>query len=554
MVLAVLMAACAKNDPEPAPELKASTQELATGSEGGPLFFHVAANRDWQASSTESWCTLATVAGEPGTTKVEVTVAPHSGTDPRGATITVVAGPLTAEVVVVQEGATQLQVGQATYEVNAEGGEITVEVAASGAYEVSVSDAWLAQMPEQGTSGTETFHIDANRSLFAREATILFTLDGVSREIAVAQQGQPVAVAADNSGMTHDALALVQQMGVGWNLGNTLEAASSPTAANETLWGNPKATQELIDAVKAAGFNAVRIPCAWSGYMEDQTDYRVKDSWLARVKEVVDYCVANDMYVILNTHWDGGWLEEHPLYSHQAAVTAKFTVLWQQIAVYFRDYDEHLLFAGTNEVHADYGTPTAEHLAVQNSYNQTFVDAVRATGGRNAWRNLVVQSYNTNIDHAVNHLTMPSDAVANRLAVEVHYYDPYDFTIDGTSDIYLWGNAYAGRPNVSTWGQEDWADEAFGKMKTHFVDRGIPVILGEYAPTLRSDLTTGLADHLASRHHYLRYVTAAALENGMVPFYWDNGHTGNLGSGLFDRAAATPVHTEAIAAIISAVP
>src|SRR5690606_14500704 len=150
---------------------------------------------------------------------------------------------------------------------------------------------------------------------------------------------------------------------------------------------------------------------------------------LERVKEVVDYCVDNNMYVVLNIHWDGGWLEENPTSSAQAAVNLKQKALWEQIAVYFRDYDEHLIFAGTNEVHADYGTPTNEHITVQLSYNQTFVNAVRSTGGRNAYRNLAVQSYNTNIQQAVNYLVMPQDVATKRLMAEVHYYDPFDFTL-----------------------------------------------------------------------------------------------------------------------------
>jgi endoglucanase len=258
------------------------------------------------------------------------------------------------------------------------------------------------------------------------------------------------------------------------------------------------------------------------------------------------------MYAIINIHWDGGWLEEHPLYSHQEDVNIKQKALWEQIAVAFRDYDEHLLFAGTNEVHANYGDPTAENIETQQSYNQTFVDAVRSTGGKNAWRNLVVQGYNTNILHAYNHMTMPSDPTANRIMAEVHFYDPWDFCGDATSDKFLWGAEFSSSPNVSNWAQEAWVYEAFGMMKTKFVDNGIPVILGEYGAILRADLQgPAQQNHIEARNHYLNYVTQAAKDNGLVPFYWDNGYTGNNAFGLFNRANGEKVHNDAITAITS---
>ncbi|MDR1370581.1 MAG: glycoside hydrolase family 5 protein [Dysgonamonadaceae bacterium] len=360
-----------------------------------------------------------------------------------------------------------------------------------------------------------------------------------------------MSIPADKTGMNSDAVVLSGKIGLGWNLGNTLEA-SNANSASETMWGNPQASKILIDSVKAAGFNAVRIPCAWNGYIEDPVTYKIKDSWLARVKEVVDYCVENDMYAILNIHWDGGWLENNPIYSKQEAVNKKQKALWKQIAVYFRDYDEHLLFAGTNEVHVDYREPSNENIAVQSSYNQTFIDAVRSTGGRNMWRNLIVQAYNTNIDWAVKYLTLPVDPTSNRMMVEVHYYDPYEFCLKEDNSVFLWGKDFTGSGMVS-WGQEDWVNTQFKKMKTHFTDKGIPVILGEYGTILRTNLAPAdYISHLKARNYYLNYVTKIALQNGMVPVYWDNGSTGNNAFGLFNRHTGKQVHADAIQAIINA--
>lgn len=345
------------------------------------------------------------------------------------------------------------------------------------------------------------------------------------------------------------------QMGLGWNLGNTLEAIivnGDALGGNETSWGNPAVTKSFIDAVKAAGFNTIRIPVSWSHQLEDESTFKIKYAWKQRVEEVVNYALDNDMYVMINIHWDGGWLD-HPDYEHQESINTKLEAYWKQIAKFFRDYNDHLLFAGTNEVHVEgyYGNPTAENVAVQNSFNQTFVETVRATGGRNTYRYLVVQGYNTNIDHTVNHFVLPEDDEDNRLMVEVHYYDPYDFTLMEEGDVKTqWGRNFAGG-DVSSWGQEDWVDEVFAKMKTNFSDKGIPVILGEYAATLRLSLNgVALENHLAARNDYFEYVTTKAVENGMVPVYWDNGHTGNNGSGLFDRSSGEVIHTDALNAIL----
>lgn len=126
------------------------------------------------------------------------------------------------------------------------------------------------------------------------------------------------------------------RINVGWNIGNSLEATGG-----ETAWGNPLISQQLINSVKAAGFNAVRIPVAWDGHANQSTG-QIDPAWLARVKQVVDYAIGNDMFVILNIHWDGGWLEEHPLFSFQVAVNQKQQAYWTQIANFFKSYDERL--------------------------------------------------------------------------------------------------------------------------------------------------------------------------------------------------------------------
>lgn len=445
-----------------------------------------------------------------------------------------------------------------SYDVKADGDELTLSITSNTIWKISYDNSLFFRPSITTAKGDATIKItvDANETAEQRNGSISLvdkdeTLDAF--EVSITQEAGDIIVdpevpdyiEADMSGVESNAAELAAKMIVGWNLGNSMEVPGG-----ETGWSNPVVTKTLINGVKAAGFNAIRIPCAWDSHLENQTDYTIKPAWLERVKEVVDYCVDNQMYTIINIHWDGGWLEEHPMYEHQEAVNQKQAALWKQIAKYFRDYDEYLIFAGTNEVRENYNNPSSENIEVQESYVQTFVDAVRATGGKNAYRNLIVQTYNTNIDHGVNYHTMPTDEVENRLIVEAHYYDPYEFTIK-TDDGFntQWGEGYT---DVTSWGQEDHLEAQFEKLKTKYIDNNIPVIIGEYSAMLRGDMTDELqAKHEESRNYYHQKVNEIAKSKEIITFYWDNGYTHKNASGLFNRSTGEQVHSEAIEAIIN---
>jgi endoglucanase len=339
-------------------------------------------------------------------------------------------------------------------------------------------------------------------------------------------------------------LQLSQLMSPGTNLGNSLEAIGG-----ETNWGNAQITQSMMNAIKAAGFKSVRIPVSWKQYADSNDNIRA--DWMARVTEVVNYARNAGLYAIINIHWDGGWMN-NPTYANQAAINARITKFWTQIANNFRNYDDTLLFAGTNEVmkDGDYSTPTVEYYTVQNSFNQTFVNAVRATGGNNAVRHLVVQGFNTNIDHTYNFFTVPTDSAANRLMVEVHYYDPYNFTLNTSSDtIWQWGSIATSAANTETWANEGYADAQFGKMKSRFVDGlGMPVLLGEYSAVSRLNVDSAQK----YRSYWDQYITRAAFTRGAVPVYWDAGYTGDHSSGLFNRSTAAQVYPSLISTIVNA--
>lgn len=335
-------------------------------------------------------------------------------------------------------------------------------------------------------------------------------------------------------------LQLSRLMGTGWNLGNALEAIGG-----ETAWGNPATTQALMTAVKAAGFSTVRIPVSWKQYA-DASDL-ISPAWMARVAQVVDYARAAGLHALINIHWDGGWMQ--PTYAAQAMANARITRFWTQIAKHFKAYDDGLLFAGSNEVmvEGDYGPPKAEYIAVQNGFNQQFVTAVRATGGNNAQRHLVVQGFNTNIDHTLDFAVMPTDTAQDKLMMEVHFYDPYDFTLNDRSAVWQWGAAATDAGAKAAGFDEAHVDAQFQKMKARFVDQGIPVILGEFGAIRRSEHAGAEAYRLA----WNRHVARSARAHELVPIYWDAGAaTDNHSLGLFDRRSGAQVHPALIAAIV----
>jgi endoglucanase len=186
---------------------------------------------------------------------------------------------------------------------------------------------------------------------------------------------------------------------------------------------------------------------------------------------------------------------------------------------------------------------------VQNSYNQTFVDTVRNTGGNNDDRFLVVQGFNTNIDHAVNFAQMPTDSANDRLLMEIHYYDPYNFTLNTESNITQWGAIATDLSKTDDWGNETHADAQFQKMKSRFIDEGIGVILGEYGVISRSYVPA----HETYRTYWNKYITESAIAHGLVPVYWDNGYRGENSFAIFDRATALPLYPDIIEAITGAV-
>lgn len=353
------------------------------------------------------------------------------------------------------------------------------------------------------------------------------------------------AEAVDNGVMREGLTALeaTRLMGNGINLGNTLEACDNNVGIKtntplsyETHWGQPKTTQAMIDGMKAAGFDTIRIPVAW---MTNAThlyegDYTIDADYMDRVEEVVRYARKAGMYVIVNDHWDGGW---YGMFGSESAETRALAMeaykgMWQQIAERFRDYSDYLIFESANEelgTRFDENSPLYcsdsvvtylnddERYALTNEINQTFVDVVRATGGNNATRFLLIAGYGTNIDQTCDdRFQMPKDTAVSKLMVSVHYYDPWSYCgASSAASATKWGK-------VSDY---EYMDQQLAKM-TKFTEAGYGVVIGEYGALPCSD---GLKDNTLAYHTaFLDACTKYDLTNCL----WDC-------SGLYKRVSQT---------------
>ena len=321
-----------------------------------------------------------------------------------------------------------------------------------------------------------------------------------------------------------DTEAILEDMGLGWNLGNSLDATGGSGLDTETSWSNPKTTQALIDKVKSLGFNTVRVPVSWGKHVSGD-NYTIDSAWLARVKEVVDYCYKNDMYVILNIHHDtkssasasgAGYYPRSSAYSS----SEKFvTSVWSQMAEYFKDYDYHLIFETLNEPRLigtgyewwfnKWSIPSEVKDAIDciNRLNQKAVDTIRDTGSNNKGRLIMCPGYDASIDGAtVSGFKLPTDISGNknRIAVSVHAYSPYNFAM----------NVGSGSTSAYTSSIKSELRDLFSTLKSNFRDKGIPVVIGEFGSTDKNNT--------AERVKWATDYTALAKKNNIPCVLWDN--------------------------------
>ena len=353
---------------------------------------------------------------------------------------------------------------------------------------------------------------------------------------------------------------IVEAMGPGWNLGNQLESVTD-NVPEETNWGNPVITEKLIQSVKAAGFKSIRIPVSYFAKIDDDKDYTIDSKWLDRVQEVVDYCIKNDLYAVINIHGDGyntidgSWLLCNG--KNQTEIKKKYKKVWKQIAERFKNYDEHLLFESMNEeFDGSYSEPNKEYDQNINDYNQIFVDTVRKTGDNNTKRWLIIPGWNTNIDYTAGDygFKLPTDQYRDksidkeeqRIMISVHYYSPWDFCGGENGVITQWGNEADDPSKTSTTCDETYMKNQLNLMKTTFADKGYPVFIGEYGSINKTSYDS---ENEYYRAYFARKLCQLSRKNGCIPMYWDNGYNGVHGFGLFDRTTCEitqPVIIDAI--------
>lgn len=323
-------------------------------------------------------------------------------------------------------------------------------------------------------------------------------------------------------------MELISEMRIGWNLGNTFDSIIGSPSGNEsatdweTAWGQPVTTKAMIDSVKAQGFNVLRLPVTWEGKFGEAPDYTINPEWLARVREVVDYAFENDMYVILNLHHE----EWHmPKADNEEKAKEILVALWSQIADYFADYNEKLIFEGMNEPRlkgepSEWNGGTPEARTVINNLNAAFVETVRAKGGNNALRHLMIPTYAAStLDSVLNDFVIPDD---DKVIVSVHAYLPYSFALaDNASGTKEW----------SADNEQDTRDidNMFAKLKELYIDNGRAVIVGEFGTRNRMNTDP--------RAECARYYITKANEAGIPCIWWDNNAFVGSGEnfGLFDR-------------------
>lgn len=339
-------------------------------------------------------------------------------------------------------------------------------------------------------------------------------------EITVTPEATPTPTVSPTPELTIadiSSVDLVADMKIGWNLGNTLDAVGGLGITSERAWGNPKTKQEMIDKVLEAGFNVIRIPVTWDGHFGAAPEYKIHDIWIKRVKEVVDYAYNKGAYVILNTHHEDWYM---PTEENKEANAKQLAALWKQIAKYFKDYDEHLIFEGLNEPRlrgtAKEWSGDAAASEIINYWEQVFVDTVRATGGNNAMRHLMITGYaaSSSKDNLAR-IVLPED---ERLIVSVHAYNPYNFALNanGTS---AWDAARDGKD----------LDYFMKTLDELFISKGVPVIIGEFGAVNK--------DNMEDRVEWAEYYVSKAKEIGVPCVWWDNNAFSGSGEnfGLLDR-------------------
>ena len=553
--------------PQPPSDITLSQTSIDAGKDGGTFSLTVTAPSRPVIGVVPDWITIpdGTYNSETFRITYSVKVAANPATQERSAVISIKAGSLSKDLTVKQAAQEKqddtpktLTLDKHSLTLKQGGGSASVIVTAPQAATLSGVPNWLevSQTEFQNYKMKFTFKAGANDSYEELKAEITVASGSLTDKVTVLQEAKEKE--PEPSGNT--AWKRTLELGLGWNLGNQLDAYSNDMP-DETCWGNPKATQATFDKIKSYGFTTVRIPVTWLKKIGPAPDYTIDAAWMKRVAEVVGYAHKAGLNVIVNTHHDENLGDSHWLNIKGAVNDAKLNqtikdeikAVWTQIAKEFKDCGDWLMLESFNEINDgkwgwsdDFRANPSRQCNILNEWNQVFVDAVRATGGNNATRWLGVPTYAANPEYE-KYFKMPSDK-AGKLMMSVHFYDPSDYTI-GEKQYSDWG--HTGNASLkANGGDEDHVKEVFGNLYNKYIDKDIPVYIGEFGCSMRDK-----AQNRAWKFYlyYLEYVVKAARTYGLPCCLWDNGGDGsagqehhgyvNHGTGAYMGNAKTPVET-----------
>lgn len=470
---------------------------------------------------------------------------------------------------------TSITLSKSSFEIAQAGETVSLDITAPARPQVTGMPSWMTY--RDGTykdyKMTVSFVVTANDTYESRTASLSVAAAGASTQtVTFTQPGKEYTpTPVDPSPQDNDAWKMAATLGLGWNLGNQFDgyfngswAGDKEGYPDEGVWqpdGAKLATQATFDGVKAAGFTSVRIPVSWLKMIGPAPDYKIDETWMNRVFEVVEYAHNAGLHVIVNTHHDENhgvdndyqWLDIKNAANNAALneqIKAEIKAVWTQIATKFKDCDDWLILESFNELNdggwgwsdAFRANPTKQ-CNILNEWNQVFVDAVRATGGKNATRWLGVPTYAANPEYE-KYFTMPEDP-AGKTMLAVHFYDPSDYTI-GEAQYSDWGHTGASDKKAA-YGDEDHVRSVFGNLCTKYVEKNVPVYLGEFGCSMRAQSDTRAWKFFL---YYLEYIVKAAKTYGLPCFLWDNGAMGsgqeqhgyiNHGTGAYIGNSKVPI-------------
>ena len=526
--LSLICPACGKNNETDVTPVKLTAQpaELVFGAEGGSQQLTLTSGIKPTVSCQDAWVSLGEGTYSGNSFSIKVSAQENTGTSERAGNIRVIGEKQSLMIPVKQKVAeVKMTSDKTSISFDRFGGETVVTVTSSMQPSASTDASWC--LVQTGTIGSDkttaiTVAAPANRKASAQSGTLTVTCGTQKLSIPLSLEAYQKPETAAATALTPE--MVFEAMAPGWNLGNHMDAISNGVAA-ETVWGNAKATQATMDGVKAAGFKAVRICVTWEGHIGPAPAYRLEEKWLSRVEEIVGYAEKAGLVAIVNTHHDETYWQD----INKASEKTKNQIfsVWSQIARRFADKGEWLVMESFNEIQdGGWGWSDAfrsnpqKQYDILNSWNQVFVDAVRAAGGNNATRWLGIPGYAANPGFTIAGLVLPTDYTSeNRLMVAVHDYDPFNYTL--SNPLVAQGGHTADPAKRCSDQDEKNVVDVFDNLKAAYLDKDIPVYLGEFGCSRHKE------EDLPYQMYYIEYFCKAAADHLLPMYLWDNGVSGS---------------------------